>query len=50
MGDISALRGVWNIVPTPFLPDGTLDTASVPRLVDFVRQTGPGRFAIGPAF
>ena len=40
MGDITALRGVWNIVPTPFLPDGTLDTASIPRLVDFVRATG----------
>lgn len=40
MGDISALRGVWNIVPTPFLPDGSLDTASIPRLVHFVRETG----------
>ena len=34
MGDIEALRGVWNIVPTPFLPDGALDTASIPTLVD----------------
>lgn len=40
MGDISALRGVWNIVPTPFLPDGSLDTASMPGLVAFVRATG----------
>ena len=40
MGDIEALRGVWNIVPTPFLPDGALDTASIPRLVAFVRATG----------
>ena len=40
MGDIGALRGVWNIVPTPFLPDGSLDTASIPTLVDFVRATG----------
>jgi 4-hydroxy-tetrahydrodipicolinate synthase len=40
MGDISALRGVWNIVPTPFLPDGSLDPASVPGLVAFVRATG----------
>jgi 4-hydroxy-tetrahydrodipicolinate synthase len=40
MGDIGALRGVWNIVPTPFLPDGALDLASIPRLVDFVRATG----------
>lgn len=40
MGDIAALRGVWNIVPTPFLPDGTLDRGSIPRLVSFVRATG----------
>ena len=40
MGDIGALRGVWNIVPTPFLPDGALDRASIPTLVDFVRATG----------
>ena len=40
MGDIGALRGVWNIVPTPFLPDGALDVASIPRLVAFVRATG----------
>lgn len=40
MGDISALRGVWNIVPTPFLPDGALDLASIPGLVGFVRATG----------
>ena len=40
MGDIGALRGVWNIVPTPFLPDGSLDTASIPTLVAFVRATG----------
>ena len=31
MGDIAALRGIWNIVPTPFLPDGALDLASIPR-------------------
>ena len=40
MGDITALRGVWNIVPTPFLPDGSLDTGSIPGLVGFVRATG----------
>ena len=40
MGDIGALRGVWNIVPTPFLPDGSLDEASIPDLVSFVRATG----------
>ncbi len=40
MGDITALRGVWNIVPTPFLPDGALDLASIPGLVRFVGATG----------
>ncbi len=40
MGDIAALHGVWNIVPTPFTPDGALDTASLPTLVSFVRATG----------
>ena len=34
------LRGVWNIVPTPFTADGALDLASLPRLVSFVRATG----------
>lgn len=40
MGDIGGLRGVWNIVPTPFTPDGTVDDASIPGLVSFVRATG----------
>ena len=40
IGDIGALRGVWNIVPTPFLPDGSVDEASIPGLVAFVRATG----------
>ena len=40
MGDIAALRGVWNIVPTPFTPDGAVDDASIPGLVAFVRATG----------
>lgn len=40
MSGIEALRGVWNIVPTPFLPDGSLDDASLPGLVRFVRATG----------
>lgn len=40
MGEIAALRGVWNIVPTPFLPSGELDAASIPTLVGFVRDTG----------
>jgi len=37
---IDALRGTWNIVPTPFLPSGELDTGSIPGLVSFVRGTG----------
>jgi 4-hydroxy-tetrahydrodipicolinate synthase len=40
MGDIGALRGVWNIVPTPFTPDGAVDAVSIPGLVSFVRATG----------
>jgi 4-hydroxy-tetrahydrodipicolinate synthase len=40
MGDIEALRGVWNIVPTPFTPGGAVDAASIPGLVRFVRATG----------
>lgn len=33
---IDRLQGVWNIVPTPFAPDGALDTASLPGLTRFV--------------
>lgn len=40
MNERGALRGVWNIVPTPFLPDGELDAASIPTLVRFVQATG----------
>ncbi len=40
MDNAGRLAGVWNIVPTPFLPDGALDTDSIPRLVRFVRGTG----------
>jgi len=40
MGDIEALRGVWNIVPTPFTPDGRVDASSLPGLVRFARATG----------
>ena len=35
-----AMGGVWNIVPTPFLPDGALDEPSLDTLVDFVVATG----------
>jgi 4-hydroxy-tetrahydrodipicolinate synthase len=34
------LRGVWNIVPTPFDESGALDEPSLRRLVDFVVATG----------
>lgn len=34
------MHGVWNIVPTPFRPDGDLDVDSLPTLVDFVIGTG----------
>jgi 4-hydroxy-tetrahydrodipicolinate synthase len=34
------LRGVWNIVPTPFAPDGSLDVESLPGLTAFVRACG----------
>jgi len=34
------MRGVWNIVPTPFELDGSLDTASLRTLADFVVGTG----------
>jgi len=37
---IERLRGVWNIVPTPFTDDGTLDESSIRTLVDFVAGTG----------
>lgn len=33
---IDELVGVWNIVPTPFLPDEELDLDSLRRLTDFV--------------
>jgi len=34
------LRGVYNIVPTPFGTDGELDESSLRRLMDFVIGTG----------
>ena len=36
----SALTGVFNITPTPFHPDGTLDEASLRRLTAFTRDKG----------
>ncbi len=40
MHDRVAVHGVWNIVPTPFDPNGELDLASIASLVPFVRATG----------
>jgi 4-hydroxy-tetrahydrodipicolinate synthase len=40
MNGIERLEGVWNIVPTPFTPDGSLDEAGLPRLTAFVAGTG----------
>jgi 4-hydroxy-tetrahydrodipicolinate synthase len=37
---IERLRGVWNIVPTPFGDDGGLDEGSISTLVDFVAGCG----------
>lgn len=34
------LRGVYNIAPTPFNPDGSLDLESVPKLTEFLIRTG----------
>lgn len=40
MSDDDFLRGVWNITPTPFNPDGTLDLASIATLADFTIARG----------
>src|SRR6188474_3232093 len=34
------LTGIYNITPTPFQPDGSLDEASLKRLTAFTRGTG----------
>lgn len=36
----SEVRGVLPIAPTPFFDDGTIDIASIDRLVDFYRSCG----------
>lgn len=36
----SETRGVYAIAPTPFAPDGALDTASLDRMVDFYEAAG----------
>ncbi len=33
------LTGIYNITPTPFVPDGALDEASLRRLTAFTRGT-----------
>ncbi len=40
MNEAERLRGVWNILPTPFTDDGALDEVGVRSLVDFVVGTG----------
>jgi 4-hydroxy-tetrahydrodipicolinate synthase len=37
---IDELRGVWNIVPTPFREDASLDEDGIRSMVDFVIGTG----------
>ena len=34
------LTGIYNITPTPFVPDGALDEASLRRLTEFTQATG----------
>jgi 4-hydroxy-tetrahydrodipicolinate synthase len=36
----ATLEGVWNIVPTPFTPDGALDVPSLGSLAEFVVASG----------
>jgi len=40
MTAMARLRGVWNIVPTPFHDDASLDEDGIRSLVDFVIGTG----------
>jgi 4-hydroxy-tetrahydrodipicolinate synthase len=40
MSAIEQLRGVWNIVPTPFRDDASLDEDSIGSLVEFLVGTG----------
>ncbi len=48
MNTYSYLKGVYNIMPTPFLPDGTLDVASLKTLTDFnIAQSVDGMTILG---
>lgn len=40
MNDFGYLKGVYNITPTPFHPDGSLDIESLTRLTDFIISKG----------
>lgn len=40
MTNYSYLKGVYNIVPTPWSPDGSLDEPGIKTLTDFVAKTG----------
>jgi 4-hydroxy-tetrahydrodipicolinate synthase len=40
MADFSYLTGIYNITPTPFHPDGSLDEPSLARLTEFTINTG----------
>ncbi|MEX2500813.1 MAG: dihydrodipicolinate synthase family protein [Trueperaceae bacterium] len=44
--DTPALHGVYPILPTPFLDDGSLDVPSLERLIDYQRQVGVHGVAI----
>jgi 4-hydroxy-tetrahydrodipicolinate synthase len=38
--NFSYLEGIYNITPTPFQPDGSLDEASLAQLTEFIISTG----------
>ena len=40
MSNFDYLKGVYNIAPTPFNPDGSLDEASIATLTNFLIDTG----------
>ena len=44
------LSGVYNILTTPFLPDGALDTVSLRRLTEAVVATGVDGITVSPGY
>jgi 4-hydroxy-tetrahydrodipicolinate synthase len=40
VSDFSYLKGIYNITPTPFKADGSLDETSLARLTEFTLKTG----------